>query len=92
MSFCYFTWFFDHIRNLPFRLQHQIALLVVMVPPSAVFTQLTAAGIRSFSSVGTVVYVAHHVGVTAVGEPPRKVVLAVYGGVSMSQSAVNSLL
>ena len=63
MSFCYFTWFFDHIRNLPFRLQHQIALLVVMVPPSAVFTQLTAAGIRAVGSVGTVVHVAHHVGV-----------------------------
>ena len=32
------------------------------------------------------------VGVAAVGEPPRKVVLAVYGGVPMSRSAVNLLL
>ena len=48
---------------LPFRLQHQVALLVVMVPPSAVFTQLTAAGIRAVGSVGAVVHVTHHVGV-----------------------------
>ena len=48
-------------RNLPFRLQHQVALLVVMVPPSAVLTQLTAAGVRAVGSVGTVVHVAHDV-------------------------------
>ena len=47
----------------PFRLQHQVALLVVMVPPSAVLTQLTAAGVRAVGSVGAVVHVAHHVGV-----------------------------
>ena len=46
---------------LPFRLQHQVALLVVMVPPPAVFTQLTAAGVRAVGSVGAVVHVAHHV-------------------------------
>ena len=63
MSFCYFTWGFDCMRNLPFRLQYQVALLVVMVPPPAVFTQLTAAGVRAVGSVGAVVHVAHHVGV-----------------------------
>ena len=51
MSFCYFTWGFDCMRNLPFRLQYQVALLVVMVPPPAVFTQLTAAGVRAVGSV-----------------------------------------
>ena len=50
-------------RNLPFRLEHQVALLVVMVPPSAVFTQLPPAGVRAVGSVSAVVHVAHHVGV-----------------------------
>ena len=63
MSFCYFTWSFDCMRNLPFRLQYQVALLVVMVSPAAVFTQLTATGVHAVGSVGAVVHVAHHVGV-----------------------------
>ena len=45
----------------PLRLQHQVALLVVMVPPPAVFTQLTAVGVRAVGPVGAVVHVAHHV-------------------------------
>ena len=40
-----------------------------MVSPSAVFTQLTAAGIRAVGSVGAVVYVAHHVRVGYVAAP-----------------------
>ena len=31
MSFCYFTWGFGCMRNLPFRFQHQVAPFVVLV-------------------------------------------------------------